>query len=300
MRTRFVQVVDDLLERDRRTVVVLAVISHGLFSEHGVTDRHGDRIIDVGIREQAQIGVAGGLALEGFVPIVTGYAPFLVERAFEQVKISITHQGARAILVSVGGSWDSAGSGRTHQAPEDVALMRTLPGWDVHVPGHADEVDALVRHAHAGDRSAYIRMSGDANRRAYTAVPGRIATLQRGSAQAPTVLAVGPIADGVLDAVADLDVTVLYTSTPSPLDQRGLRAAVLGDDVVLVEPYLSGTSLSEVADALSDRPMRLRHHGVRDAEVRAYGTPADHRAHHRLDAAGIRAVVLEGSPIAVA
>ena len=98
---------------------------------------------------QAQIGVAGGLALEGFKPIVTGYAPFLVERTFEQVKLDFDHQGTSAILASVGGSWDASSSGRTHQAPEDVALMASLQSWAVHVPGHPDELEAILRKDHA-------------------------------------------------------------------------------------------------------------------------------------------------------
>src|SRR5262245_33249618 len=123
MRKRFTEVTVDLLAQDERTVVVLSVIGNPQFSAVGAIARFPGRIIDVGIREQAQIGVAGGLALEGFRPIVHSYAPFLVERPFEQIKLSLTHQGVHAILVSVGASWDMSYLGRTHQAPEDVALM---------------------------------------------------------------------------------------------------------------------------------------------------------------------------------
>jgi transketolase len=294
MRDQFTATVGDLLAHDPDVVVVLAVISGGNFGEAGLTHRFADRIIDVGIREQSQVGVAGGLALEGFTPILTGYAPFLVERAFEQIKVSIAHQGVRAILASVGASWDAAGSGRTHQAPEDVALMGTVPGFDIHVPGHARELDAALRHAHAGSRSAYIRMTSDGNASAYQQEVGRIVTLKRGSIDAPTIIAVGPVADAVLAGVTDLDATVLYTATPSPIDSRGLRAAVIGSDVLLVEPYLAGTSAGRVVHALADRPVRLRFHGVSEPEVRRYGSPSQHRAAHGLDASGIRELLSSG------
>jgi transketolase len=280
-------VVGDLLREDARTVVVLAVIGRGLFAERGLLDRYPSRIIDVGIREQAQVGVAGGLALEGLKPILTGYAPFLVERAFEQIKLSITHQGVHAVLAS----WDSSVSGRTHQAPEDVTLMATLPGWAVHVPGHPDELEMLLRSAHSDGASAYIRMSEDKNRRRYGTIPGLIVRLRTGTAGAPTVLVVGPLADSVLAATSDLDVNILYTATPSPIDRDGLRFNVRGTDVLLIEPYLTGTSSGRVMAALSDRPIRLQALGVGNAELRNYGAPSEHRAAHGLDLVGIRRFV---------
>lgn len=292
MRHRFVETVGDLMDRDPTVVVVLAVISNGLFEQAGVIDRHPDRVIDVGIREQTQIGVAGGLALEGYLPVVTGYAPFLVERPFEQVKLSLGHQGVRAVLVSVGASWDSAASGRTHHAPEDVALMATLPGWSIHVPGHPDEVAPLMSRAVSGPGSTYVRLSTESNRRPHAAGSERMVTLRTGSIGAPTVLAVGPTADATLEAVEGLDATVVYTSTPVPLDVRTLRAATTGSDLVVVEPYLAGTSASAITAGLSGRPMRFAFHGVTDPELRAYGTSDDHRRAHGLDVSGIRRAIL--------
>ena len=93
----------------------------------------------------------------------------------------------------------------------------------------------------------------------------------------------------MLEATAGLDATVAYLTTVRPFDAAGLRAAVRGTDVVLVEPYLAGTSSAEVSAALRDRPHRLLALGVPNVEFRHYGTPAEHRAAHGLDAAGIRA-----------
>jgi transketolase len=93
----------------------------------------------------------------------------------------------------------------------------------------------------------------------------------------------------VLEAVADLDVTVAYATTVRPFDASGLRALEAGTGaVVLVEPYLAGTSSHAVASALTSRPHRLLSLGVPRRELRQYGTPADHASAHGLDAAGIR------------
>ena len=91
----------------------------------------------------------------------------------------------------------------------------------------------------------------------------------------------------VLAAVSDLDVTVAYATTVRPFDSSGLLA-LEGSSVVLVEPYLEGTSAFAVSSALASRPHRLLSLGVPRSEVRMYGTPADHAAAHGLDAAGIR------------
>jgi transketolase len=279
MRARFYGLAGDALENDERVAVVLAEIGAGSLPRH-------PRLFNVGIREQLMIGVAAGLALEGYRPVAHSYAPFLVERPYEQLKIDLAHQGVGALLVSVGASYDGARSGRTHQAPEDVALVSALPGWTIDVPGHPDEVEPAFSDALAVDDLVYLRLTEESN-----SAPrdGRHLTVVRsGSTEAPFVLAIGPTLDEVLAATRDIDATVGYLTRVRPFPAAELREAVLGTDVVLVEPYLAGTSAAAAADALRDRPHRLLALGVANTELRRYGTPDEHRAAHGLDAAGIR------------
>ena len=287
MRERFISTVTELLDGDPRLAVVLADISADQFA--GAATRHPDRVINVGIREQLLIGVAGGLALTGMRPIAHTFPSFLVERPFEQVKLDLGHQDVGAVLVSSGASYDMSSMGRTHQAPGDVALLDTLDGWTIHVPGHPEEAEALLRHAATGDGRVYLRLSDQTNPAPRTVTPGRFEVVRRG--QAGTVIAVGPMLAPVLDAVAGMDVTVLYAVTVRPFDTDTLRrAAGAADsvDVVLAEPYLAGTSSREVDEALLDIPHRVLALGVGRAELRRYGTPADHAAAHGLDAASLR------------
>jgi transketolase len=287
MRDTFVATTTALLEEDPRTAVVLADISGDAFAP--AHRRHPDRVINVGIREQLMTGVAGGLALTGLRPYVHSYAPFVIDRAYEQIKLDLGHQDVGAVLVSIGASYDASSEGYTHQSPGDVALLDTLEGWTVHVPGHPNEVPALLRAAARSDDRIYVRLSSQQNSRAY-APTDVLQVVRRGWAGAPVVLAVGPMLDPVLAATADLDVTVAYTLTPRPLDTRGLRDLV-NREVVVVEPYLAGTSSRLVADALSDVPHRALHLGVGRAEQRRYGTPADHARWHGLDPASLRASI---------
>src|SRR6185503_4932112 len=180
MRTVFAETASALLDEDPLAAVVLAEISVDMFGKTAA--RHPDRVLNVGIREQLMVSVGGGLALAGLRPIVHTYAPFLVERAYEQVKLDLEHQGVGAILVSIGASFDEPRYGRTHLSPGDVALIDTLgPQWTVQVPGHPDEVAPLLRAAAAQDGLGYLRLSTRSNDRPH-ATDGRLAVLRRGGA----------------------------------------------------------------------------------------------------------------------
>ena len=286
LRTAFAETASALLEEDPLTAVVLAEISADMFAK--AMARHPDRVLNVGIREQLMISVAGGLALSGMRPIVHTYAPFLVERAYEQVKLDLAHQGVGAVLVSIGASYDAATAGRTHQAPEDVALIDSVPGFSVLVPGHPGEVPGLLRSAVGAlsSGSSYLRLSSGHNAAARP-VSRSLQVVRSG--RRGVVVAVGPMLSPVLSAVGDLDVTVAYATTVRPFDSAGLLDLEgSSGTVVLVEPYLAGTSAFAVSAALASRPHRLLSLGVPGTELRRYGTPADHAAAHGLDAAGIR------------
>ncbi|MET8246641.1 transketolase C-terminal domain-containing protein [Streptomyces sp. NPDC005202] len=287
MRDRFAPVVSRLLDEDPRVAVVLAEIGKDGFAE--ARRRHPDRVINVGIREQLLVGAGAGLALTGMRPVVHTFASFLVERPFEQVKLDLGHQDAGAVLVSAAASFDWPAGGYTHMAPGDVALLDTLDGWTVHVPGHPDEAETLLRHAvAAGDEKVYVRLSVQSNAERRPVDGERFLTVREG--RSGVVVAVGPMLDAALAATEGLDVTVLYATTVRPFDAAALRRAVqtAGTDVVLIEPYLAGTSTAAVSDALRDVPHRVLGLGVGRRELRRYGRVEEHVAAHGLDARSLR------------
>ena len=109
------------------------------------------------------------------------------------------------------------------------------------------------------------------------------------------VIAVGPLLDSVLAATEDLDVSVAYCNTPRPFDVRGLNELLPRDaatvDVVMVEPYLAGTSAHQVASALPHVPHRLLSLGVGRRDLHRYGTSAQHDSAHGLDPGALRAAI---------
>ena len=291
-RTQFARTAVDLVETDLSVALVYAEISGQYFGE--TEARHPDRVVNVGIREQLLVNVGAGMALTGMRPIVHTFGSFLVERAFEQVKLGFGHQDVGGVLVGGLGSFDSAGMGRTHQTNGDVALMDTLPGIHIHAPSTSVEVDAVVRRTVAGDGLHYVRVVGQTNSTSYAGTGLHV--VRRGAGA--TVVALGPVLDSVLPATEGLDVNVLYANTVRPFDSRGLRQVLAAPDVVLVEPWLSGTSSRVVSETLSDLPHRVLALGVGREELRRYGTPADHVRFHGLDAAGLRRSLDAFLPIA--
>ena len=287
MRQRFVDVTTGLLERDQRLMLLLADLSAEMFQQ--AIFRHPTRAINFGIREQLMIDAAGGMALAGMRPIVHSFAPFLIERPFEQIKISLNHQGAGAMLVSAGASYDISSGGRTHQSPGDVALLGTLADWTVHVPGHEDEAEHLIRAGAARDGLVYVRLSNQSNTLPLAPSGESLVVLRRGTLG--VVIAVGPMADVVIAATEGMDITLLYTPTPRPLDAAALRTFVAGQSaapVAVVEPLLEGTSAEEVRAAMGPTFTRLLMVGVPRPELRNYGSAAQHARAHGLDPMSLR------------
>ncbi|MGL5861420.1 MAG: transketolase [Phycicoccus sp.] len=291
-REQFALTAADLVERDPQVALVYAEISGQYLDQ--VRRRHPRRVVNVGIREQLLVSAGAGMALAGLRPIVHTFGSFLVERAFEQVKLDFAHQGVGGVLVGSGGSFDISSGGRTHQSPGDVALVDTL-GMRIHAPSTPGEVDTTLRAAVDSGGLHYIRVVEQVNRTSFG--PGAH-VVRRGTG--PVVVALGPVLDAALAATEGLDATVLYTSTVRPFDSGLLRSVLAGPEVVLVEPWLAGTSAHVVADALRDVPHRLLALGVGRAELRRYGVPADHVTAHRLDAAGLRTSItrfVDGAPV---
>lgn len=193
---------------------------------------HPDRIIDCGIAEANMVGVAAGLSAEGFVPFAHSFAAFASRRAFDQVYMS---GGYARLNVKVVGSDPGVGSalnGGTHQANEDMALMRAVPGMTVVEPSDAVMLVNLLPQIADAYGMFYLRLFRLAARKIYepgsTFEIGRAVQLRDGSDA--TVIASGLEVAEALEA-ADLlekkgvSVRVLDMFTVKPVDREAVVAA---------------------------------------------------------------------------
>jgi transketolase len=294
MRAQMGVTIEELMDGDPRLAVILADISHGYFDE--ASSRHPGRVIKVGIMEQTAVSVAAGFALEGFIPVVHSITPFIVERPFEQIKDDFCYQRLGGNIISTGASYDYGTDGMTHYGTGDVAILRTLPGMEIVVPGTATEFDALFRAAYADGSPTYFRLAEQQNERSRAVAFGRLEVVREGSRG--VVVAVGPMLDRVLAAVSDIDLSVLYCTTVAPFDARTLRtaaSAASGDGrstITIVEPYLEGTLVPDLVTALAPDRVRIEAIGVPRRVLTHYGTTDEHDADNGLTAEAIRARVV--------
>ena len=273
MRKQFVKTVEIQLKRDERLVLLLGDI--GVFGFQKAFKAVPERVFNIGILEAATVSLAAGLAKVDLIPIVHTIAPFLVERAFEQIKIDFGYQRLGGNFVSVGASYDYASLGCTHHCPGDVGVLQNIPEMEIVVPGTAAEFDALFQQTYADGRPTYYRLSESENLTSQPVIFGKANMLKKGSLA--TVVAVGPTLGYILPAVEGIDVGVIYYTTVAPFDYDTLRANLaISGKILLVEPFYSGTLARDVSLATYPKQVTIDFVGVPREFLTHYGQAEMH------------------------
>ena len=222
----------------------------------GLPDVLGRRFFDTGITEQTMVGAAAGLALRGRVPICHALAAFLTMRAFEFVRTDVGIGGLPVKLVGGVPGLLSDGNGPTHQALEDIALMRGIPGMRVVSPAdEAELVDALpaiIDDPHP----VYVRHVGLPPSIDHTEpfAFGRAARIDDGTDL--TILTHGFLLREVVEARpllanAGIDAGVVHMRTLAPVDEDAiLEAAASGPVAVVEDHFATGGLVTIVAETL--------------------------------------------------
>ncbi len=222
-------------------------------------DAFPERFFNLGMAEQNLIAVAAGLAAAGRRPFATTYGVFATRRAYDFVAIALAHQ-RRPVVIAAGLPGLTTGYGGTHQAIEDVGLMRMVPGLVVIDPCDATEIAAAVEAAADHDGPVYMRLLRGEVPVALDPAPfviGRARLLRTGADAG--IVSTGLMTERALDAAAALGregvrVGVLHVPTLKPFDAEAVAAfAGRVDRVVTAENHVVRGGLgSLVAEALFD------------------------------------------------
>jgi transketolase len=142
----------------------LIVISADLGRSSGLDrfkNQFPEKYLSVGISEQNLIGVASGLAKEGFKVFVTSFAPFLSMRASEQIRMNLGYMELGVNLVALGSGLSMGYLGNSHYGLEDISVMRTIPKLNIHCPSDCFELREILHDLSNNERGpAYIRLTG--------------------------------------------------------------------------------------------------------------------------------------------
>lgn len=254
------------------------------------------RFFNAGIAEQSMIGTAAGLAAAGKTAFASTFAVFATGRAFEQIRNSVCYPKLNVKVAATHAGLTVGEDGATHQAIEDVAIMRALPNMTVLVPADAAEAKAVVRWAAEYNGPVYIRLgrSGvpDVFDETYEFKFGKAVTLKEG--KDVTLIGMGIMTSAALEAAEMLaaegiSATVLNMPTIKPIDEDAIVAAAnaTGAIVTCEEHSIIGGLGSAVAEVLAEKASaRLVRIGVKDTFGES-GKPADLLKKYGLTAADI-------------
>lgn len=274
MRQQFVATTNELIENNPKVALLLGGISVASFTEN--LNKYPNRVFNAGISEQAIVSAASGMAVTGMIPIIHTIAPFLVERAYEQLKLDFGYQKLGGNFITTGASLDYSSFGSTHQCPADIGVLKQIPGMQIVVPGTAEEFDTIFRSTYDNGCPTYIRTSRDVNSQSQKVEFGKANIIKKGNKA--TIVVVGPMLDMVLEAVNDLDVTVLYYTTVAPFDQKALAENCSSDKIVICTPFYVNALLEDVVASMSERKLLVREIGIPREFIRHYGYTRDHYA----------------------
>jgi transketolase len=288
MRQTCVNMIYELAKRDDRVVFIGSDLSPGLLQ--GMKRDYPDRWYMEGVSEANVIGMAAGMAFEGYLPYVNTIATFITRRCYEQVAIDLCLHDLPVRLIGNGGGFVYAPLGPTHEAIEDIAIMRALPNMTVVAPVDAEEMRRFMAVTPDWPHPIYIRLAKGGDEVVTTPEGGFAigkAILLReasGGNDRPVLLVGTGVATTQVLRAAEMLVGdgifchVLHMHTVKPLDVEALqKLAANARLVVTVEEHtVIGGLGSAVTDALVARMdgnvPRMRRLGIPDVFAQDYGS----------------------------
>jgi len=259
-----------------------------------------ERFFNVGIAEQNMMGTAAGLATTGKTAFVSTFAIFAAGRGFEQIRNSICYPKLNVKIAATHAGLTVGEDGASHQAIEDIALMRALPNMTVVVPGDAEETRQAVAYAAAYKGPVYLRLGRmsvpDLFDSSYRFEIGKAVQLAEGNGA--TIIATGMMTAYAQEAVQLLAkegvaVRLLHMPTIKPIDREaiGRAAQETGAIVTCEEHSIVGGLGGAVAEVLGETwPVPLERVGVADSFGES-GTPKELLAKYGLTTEHIAAAV---------
>ena len=304
MRKTALECVHRLAQHDKRVLFIGSDLGHGVLEK--MKNELPDQFFMEGVSEQYIIGMAAGLAMEGFIPYVNTIATFLTRRCYEQVAVDLCMHDLPVRLIANGGGGVYAPLGPTHLAVEDIAIMRALPNMAVVAPCDADEMNRLMMSTLEWPHPIYIRLArgGDpiVSKDDLGFELGKSIKMRSGADG--LFVTTGVMTQLALETADILkgdgvDVGVLHVHTIKPFDASGVISAIENvKAVVTVEEHIVNGGLgSAVLESCSElRPEllpKISRIGIPDKFATEYGSQGSLLKHWGITADNLVAAMMK-------
>jgi transketolase len=283
MRKTVLNEVYNLAKKDKRIFYMGSDVGAGTLDEF--KKEMPDRFFMEGIYEQNIIGMAAGLAMEGKIVYVNTIATFITRRCFEQLVLDLGLHNVNVRLIGNGGGLVYAPLGLTHEATEDIGILRTIPNMTILVPADAEEMKRLVPATLEHKGPIYIRLGkgGDpvVTNHKEPFVIGKAYPMREGSDA--LIITTGVALKTALDAADELTkqgikTAVVHVPTIKPFDNKTILSYALKVPVIIaVEEHTIigglGSAVAElIAEANFDTPKKFKRIGIPDVFPDKYGS----------------------------
>ena len=263
-RDGYGEVIVELAKKNKNIVALSADLTPSVRLD-AFEKKFPKRFFQAGVAEQNMIGMAVGLALEGKIPFVSSFAVFVPNRCLDHIRQSVCYTDANVKLVSTHAGMITGPDGATHQALEDIAIMRALPNMKVIVPCDYDQTKKAIKAVAKTKGPVYVRLT----RPKTEALPkqtfkiGKANVLRKG--KNITIIACGPILHEALEAGKKVNATVINCHTIKPLDKTTiLKFAKKSNKIITVEDHqIRGGLGGAIAELLGENhPVKLKRIGA--------------------------------------
>jgi transketolase len=281
MRKTSLNMVYELAQKDERVLFIGSDLGPGVLDDF--KKNIPERFFMEGIAEQHIIGMAAGLAFDGFIPYVNTIAVFLTRRCFEQLALDLCLHDLPVKLIGNGGGLVYAPLGPTHQAIEDIGILRTLPNMTIVAPCDAEEMKRLIVASLQWPHPMYIRLAKGSD--SIVSKPELGFEIGKGIQLKPTgevlFVTTGITTQRALNAAKilvdeEIKCGVFHMHTIKPFDHEGLmQAAESAELIVTIEEHvLNGGLGSAVLEVFSDRGIikKVVRLGIPDVFSEKYGS----------------------------
>lgn len=254
-----------------------------------------ERFIECGVAEQNLAAVAAGLAMCGKIPFISSYATFSPGRNWEQIRTTVCYNNANVKIAGHHAGLSVGPDGATHQALEDIAIMRVLPNMKIFVPCDSVEAEKATFAAAQISGPVYLRFARSSSPVLTTSqtpfTPGKVEAFWQSAKPQAVIISAGPILHEVLAAAKELakakiGTLVLNCHTIKPLDEKGILswAKKIPNFITVEEHQIIGGLGSAVAELISGhgRGNRLLRLGIHDSFGQS-GQPSELFRHYGLD-----------------